>query len=63
MSYIKQNFNNGKILKADNLNAIEDGIVAVHDMIGDIDTILDSIIALQESLIGGNIDDDNSGKA
>lgn len=31
MSYTKQNFQDGKVLTADNLNLIEDGIVSVHE--------------------------------
>lgn len=32
MAYIKQNFNNGEVLTAENLNLIEDGIIAKQDI-------------------------------
>ena len=53
MAYEKQNFQDGTVLTADNLNHIEDGIATVSEdlaaAIGDIATTLDRIADLQES--------------
>ena len=54
MAYEKQNFNDGDILAAAQLNHIEDGIAENAEAIGDIGTALDEIIAVQETLIGGD---------
>jgi hypothetical protein len=54
MNYEKQEFVNGQVLTADSLNYMEDGIKGAFDAIGDIDTALDSVLAIQNSLIGGD---------
>ncbi len=53
MAYEKQNFSDGQVLTAEQLNKIEDGLCSVYETLGDIDTALDNIISIQESLIGG----------
>ena len=61
MSYEKQNFRTGQKLYASQLEAIEDGIIAVEQVgenlakeIGDIGTVMDEVITFQNTLIGGN---------
>ena len=51
MSYIKQNFLDGNILTADQLNHMEEGIA----QIGDVDEALTEILALQQRLLGGTV--------
>lgn len=54
MSYEKQNFTDGQVLSANHLNHIENGVKNNADSIGDVKTALDSIIAIQNELIGGD---------
>lgn len=49
MSYIKQEFQDGQVLTAAQLNHMEEGIA----LIGTVDEALTEIIALQEALLGG----------
>ena len=54
MAYEKQTFIDGEtVLMAEHLNHIEDGISVVDEALGDVETALDSIIAIQTALIGG----------
>ena len=46
--YIKQNFEDGNVLTAAQLNHMEDGIA----LIGTVDDALTEILALQQSLLG-----------
>lgn len=46
--YIKQNFEDGKVLTAAHLNHMEDGIA----LIGTVDDALSQILTLQQSLLG-----------
>ena len=54
MAYEKQNFTDGETLTAAQLNHIEEGIIALDEQVGDIETALDAIIAMQNELIGGD---------
>ena len=45
--YIKQNFEDGQVLTAQQLNHMEEGIA----LIGSVDTALDHIIALQQQYL------------
>lgn len=54
MAYEKQNFQDGDVLTAENLNRIEDALVAVEEQVGTVETALDGIIAIQNGLIGGD---------
>lgn len=49
MAYIKQTFEDGQVLTAQQLNYMEEGIA----LIGTVDEALTEILALQESLLGG----------
>ena len=53
MAYECHNFCNGEVLTAEQLNDMDRGIAALDETVGDIQTALDSIIAVQNSLIGG----------
>jgi hypothetical protein len=60
MGYEKQNFKTGQKLYASQLEAMEDGIIAVEQVgenlakeIGDIETVMDEVITFQNILIGG----------
>lgn len=48
--YTKQNFHDGQVLTAAQLNYMEEGIA----LIGSVDEALTEIIALQEALLGGS---------
>ena len=47
--YIKQEFRDGAVLTAAQLNHMEEGIA----LIGDMDEVLTEILALQQQLLGG----------
>lgn len=47
MAYIKQEFQDGQVLTAAQLNYMEEGIA----LIGTVDEALDQILALQEELL------------
>lgn len=49
MSYIKQDFKDGDVLTATQLNHMEEGIA----LIGSVDDALTEILALQQALLGG----------
>lgn len=49
MSYIKQDFEDGQVLTAAQLNHMEEGIA----LIGSVDEALTEILALQQALLGG----------
>lgn len=53
MAYEKQTFEDGQRLDAAHLNHIEDGLEALDTSMGNVNTALDEIIALQDELIGG----------
>lgn len=53
MAYEKQTFTDGEVLTAAQLNHIEDGLEAFDSQMGDVDAALDAILAIQETLIGG----------
>ena len=54
MSYEKQNFTNGQVLTAEHMNHIEEGVFENDRKIGSISTALDSILDIQNELIGGD---------
>ena len=47
MSYIRQNFEDGTVLTAEQLNHMEEGIA----LIGSVDEALDMILAVQEAFL------------
>lgn len=54
MAYVKQNFVNGQVLTADNMNHIEDGIAEVEAQIDNIDKrVTDIVNAVLEEALGG----------
>lgn len=54
MAYEKQNFTDGQVLKAEHLNRIEDGIVAIEKLIGGAAARLSSVTLLASQWVGSD---------
>ena len=52
--YTKQNFEDGQVLTAAQLDYMEEGIRTIDTTLGDVSAALDEIISIQEALIGGD---------
>lgn len=63
MSYQKQNFANGEVLSASQLNHIEDGIVDVESAVNETKSVVDNIIDPTLSLSGKAADAKAAGDA
>ena len=53
MAYEKLNLKDGVVVNEAHLRHIEEGIAAVDESVGDIEAALDSILEIQNALIGG----------
>lgn len=54
MDYKCHDFCSGQVLKAKELNEMDQAIGDLCECVGDVDTALDGIIAIQNELIGGD---------